>query len=191
MRQAFASASPPPPSHQAKDESPAEEPSSLVPAAVLIPLVLREGEITVLLTQRNAGLKNHPGQISFPGGRIEAGDASAIAAALREADEEIGLPAANVEVIGTLPQYHTVTGFCITPVAGLVKPPFELRIDPGEVAEAFEVPLAFLINPDNCQRHAIDLHGRKRHYNAIPYGDRYIWGATAGMIVQLAQRLAN
>ena len=172
------------------DDSAKMDSSDLVPAAVLIPLVLRESQITVLLTQRNARLKNHPGQISFPGGRIEADDASPIAAALREAEEEVGLPSSTIEVIGALPEYHTVTGFCITPVAGLVKPPFSLRVDAGEVAEVFEVPLAFLVDPKNRQRHFIEFHGRKRFYNAIPYGDRYIWGATAGMIVQLAERLA-
>ena len=172
------------------DDSAKMDSSDLVPAAVLIPLVLRESQITVLLTQRNARLKNHPGQISFPGGRIEADDASPIAAALREAEEEVGLPSSTIEVIGALPEYHTVTGFCITPVAGLVKPPFSLRVDADEVADVFEVPLAFLVDPKNRQRHFIEFHGRKRFYNAIPYGDRYIWGATAGMIVQLAERLA-
>ena len=189
LRRVFAHSSTAQPLEVAGDESSARDSSPLVAAAVLVPLVLRETEITVLLTQRNARLKNHPGQISFPGGRIEACDASALAAALREAEEEVGLPAAHVEVMGTLPQYRTVTGFRITPVVGLVRPPLALRIDPREVAEAFEVPLAFLVDPHNRQRHSIDFHGRQRSYSAIPYGERYIWGATAGMIVQLAERL--
>ena len=162
---------------------------ALIPAAVLFPVVLHEAEPTVLLTQRDAGLKHHPGQISFPGGRIEADDPSPIHAALREAEEEIGLLPQRVEVIGLLPHYRTVTGFCITPVVGLIQPPLDLRPDSAEVAAIFEVPLSFLMDPANHQRHAIRFHGKKRQYDAVPYGEHYIWGATAGMILEMSRRL--
>lgn len=155
---------------------------NLVPAAVLFPIVLRADQPAVLLTQRNAELKDHPGQIAFPGGRVEPEDASPADTALREAAEEIGLDPACVEVLGYLPDYRTITGFRVTPVVALVTPPFELQLDPREVAEAFEVPLAFLMDTANHQQHAIDFQGRRRSYHAVPYGDRYIWGATAGII---------
>lgn len=162
--------------------------STLTPAAVLFPIVARDDGQTVLFTQRTAHLKDHPGQISFPGGRVEAGDASRTHTALRETAEEIGLDADRIDVLGFLPEYLTVTGFRITPVVGLVTPPFALRPDPFEVAEIFEVPLAFLLDPANHQRHSRHYRGVLRHYYAMPYGEYFIWGATAGMIRSLAER---
>ena len=161
----------------------------LTPAAVLFPIVLREGGHTVLLTQRTAHLKDHAGQISFPGGRVEAEDASPVHTALRETEEEIGLGREHVEVLGFLPEYRTGTGFRVTPVVALVKPPFKLAIDPFEVAEAFEVPLAFLLDPANHKSHSLHYRGALRQFFAMPYGDYFIWGATAGMIHSLAERL--
>lgn len=160
------------------------------PAAVLVPIVLREAAPTLLLTRRTDHLKDHPGQISFPGGRVEPEDVSPLATALREAREEIGLDPALVEPLGRLPDYLTSTGFRVTPVVGLLRPPFDLAPDAGEVAQIFEVPLAFLLDPANRQRHAREWQGRLRHYYALPYGEHYIWGATAGMIVTLAEILA-
>lgn len=163
----------------------------LTPAAVLFPIVLHAAQPTVLLTQRTAHLRDHAGQISFPGGRIEPHDAGPMHAALREAEEEIGLAPQHVEVVGYLPDYSTSTGFRVTPVVAFVTPPFELRLDPFEVADAFEVPLAFLLDPANHQEHEIHWRGRLRRYHAMPYGERFIWGATAGMILSLWQRLAE
>lgn len=162
---------------------------SLTPAAVLFPIVLRENGHTVLLTQRTAHLKDHPGQVSFPGGRVENCDPSPVHTALRETGEEIGLDAAHIEILGFLPEYRTSTGFRITPVVGLVTPPFELRADPFEVAEVFEVPLAFLLDPANHQRQTMHDRGALRQYYAMPYGEYLIWGATAGMIRSLFERL--
>lgn len=161
----------------------------LTPAAVLFPIVVRDGGHTVLLTQRTAHLKDHAGQISFPGGRVEAEDQSLIHTALRETEEEIGLAREHVEVLGFLPEYRTGTGFRVTPVVALVKPPFELALDPFEVAEAFEVPLSFLLDPANHKRHSLHYRGALRHFFAMPYGDYFIWGATAGMIRSLTERL--
>src|SRR5882672_707112 len=155
------------------------------PAAVLVPVVRREGGLTVLLTRRTAHLNDHAGQISFPGGRAEPGDAGPAQTALREAAEEIGLEAARVEVLGELHPYVTVTGYRVTPVVGLVTPPLELRPDDFEVAEVFEVPLQFLLDPANHQRNSVVHEGRTRHYYAIPYRQYYIWGATAGMLMNL------
>ncbi len=162
----------------------------LTPASVLFPIVLRQGEPSVLLTQRTAHLKDHPGQISFPGGRVEPEDDSPAATALREAQEEIGLAARHVEILGYLPEYRTGTGFRVTPVVALVKPPFVLRPEPDEVAEIFEVPFAFLMDEANHQRHSTHYRGKLRHYFALPYGEHFIWGATAGIIVTLARALA-
>lgn len=162
---------------------------TLTPASVLFPIVLRPAAPTVLLTQRTAHLKDHPGQISFPGGRAEPEDPSPAHTALREAEEEIGLPAGRVEIAGYLPEYRTGTGFRVTPVVAMVTPPFDLRPDPFEVAEVFEVPLAFLLDPVNHKRHALHYRGRLRHYYAMPYGDYFIWGATAGMIMSLYQAI--
>jgi 8-oxo-dGTP pyrophosphatase MutT (NUDIX family) len=162
-------------------------------ASVLVPLVLR-AEMTVLLTQRTDHLNDHPGQISFPGGRAEPSDADAIATALREAHEEIGLEAFEVEVLGSLPTYTTGTGFIVTPVVSLVRPGAALQIDPFEVAEVFEVPLAWLMNPANHQHHAIEIDGATREFMSIPWQtldasgatrQYFIWGATAAMLRNL------
>ncbi len=169
-----------------------------VHAAVLVPLVQRN-ELTVLLTQRTDHLTHHPGQISFPGGRAEADDADAAATALREAHEEIGLEAAQVEVLGAMPTYTTGTGFIVTPVVALVQPDTALRVDPFEVAAVFEVPLAFLMNPANHRRHAFEVAGVRREFLSMPWqgaDDRgrperfFIWGATAGMLRNLYRLLA-
>lgn len=161
------------------------------PAAVLVPLVLRAEAPAVLLTRRTDHLHHHPGQISFPGGRVEAGDASSVATALRETYEEIGLGADRIELLGALPDYLTGTGFRVTPVVGLVHPPFELALDAFEVAEAFEVPLSHFLDPANHQRHSMQVEGRTRHFHAMPYGDYYIWGATAGMLMSLYRALSD
>jgi 8-oxo-dGTP pyrophosphatase MutT (NUDIX family) len=155
------------------------------PAAVLVPVVRREEELTVLFTRRTAHLYDHAGQISFPGGRAEENDSSPRETALRETAEEIGLSPSRVEVLGHLNDYTTVTGYCVTPVVGLVHPPLDLKLDTFEVAEAFEVPLAFLLDPANHQRNFVRQEGRDRHYYAMPYGPYYIWGATAGMLMNL------
>jgi len=159
-------------------------------AAVLVPILERPDELTVLFTRRTAHLKDHSGQISFPGGRAEPADGGAEGTALREAREEIGLEAASIEVLGRLSEYHTRTDFRVTPVVALVAPPFALRLDPHEVAEAFEVPLTFLLDPANHQRHTREFQGRQVPFYAIPYRDYYIWGATAGMLVNLYRFLA-
>ena len=161
----------------------------LTSAAVLFPIVLRDTGHTVLLTQRTAHLRDHAGQISFPGGRVEIEDLSPIHTALRETEEEIGLTRDHIRILGFLPEYRTGTGFRVTPVVALVQPPFELRPDPFEVAEVFEVPLSFLLDPANHQRHSIHYQGAMRHFFAMPYGDYFIWGATAGMIRSLTARL--
>ena len=166
-----------------------DEFTELTPAAVLFPIVQRAGGQTVLLTQRTAHLRDHAGQISFPGGRIEAGDPSPVHAALRETEEEVGLAREHVEILGFLPEYHTGTGFRVTPVVALVTPPFVLVPDPFEVAEVFEVPLAFLLDPANHQRHSLYYRGALRHFFAMPYQNYFIWGATAGMIRSLSERL--
>jgi len=158
-------------------------------AAVLVPVVNRPDGLTMLLTQRSADLPNHPGQISFPGGRVEPEDASLAAAALREAEEEVGLPGERVEVLGELATYETVTGFRVTPIVGWVEPPFTLTPDPVEVADVFEVPLAFLLDEANQQRHFRMQGERRRDFWAIPYGERYIWGATAAMLLILDRTL--
>jgi 8-oxo-dGTP pyrophosphatase MutT (NUDIX family) len=163
----------------------------LKPAAVLVPIVDRPHGMGVLLTRRTTHLNVHAGQISFPGGRIEGPDEDAIAAALRETHEEIGLAPERIEIAGRLDTYQTRTGFEITPLVGLVRPPFELRLDSFEVAEVFEVPLAFVLDPNNHQRHQRIERGIERHFYVLPYGGYYIWGATAGMLVNLYEVLAR
>ena len=159
------------------------------PAAVLVPVVAHRGGATVLLTQRAVALRDHSGQIAFPGGKIDAADASPLAAALREAEEEIGLDARHIEPLGWLDPYQTGTGYRILPLLARVTPGFSLRIDPREVDAAFEVPLDFLMTPENHLRHSRQWAGRKRFYYAMPWGERYIWGATAGILRNLYERL--
>lgn len=160
------------------------------PAAVLVPIVNRPNGLTLLLTQRSDTLPDHPGQISFPGGRQEAHDGSAAETALRETEEEIGLDRSHVEILGEVGSYETVTGYSVVPVVGWIEPPFELTPDPAEVAEAFEVPLAFVLDPDNFVQKQRDVNGVVRHFFACPYQHRYIWGATAAMILLLCYALA-
>jgi len=156
-------------------------------AAVLIPIVQRPEGLTVLLTQRTAHLNNHPGQVSFPGGTADELDSSSIETALRETEEEIGLARRHIEIIGVLPDHVTGTAFLITPVVGLLSPPFELVAESNEVAEIFEVPLAFLMNGVNHQMMSFDLPGGagRRNFYAMPYERFFIWGATAGMLRNL------
>jgi 8-oxo-dGTP pyrophosphatase MutT (NUDIX family) len=158
-------------------------------AAVLIP-VIAHAELTVLFTKRTSHLKSHSGQVSFPGGRAEPEDPSAEFTALREAREEIGLAPERVEIIGRLPDYRTRTGFRVTPVVGLVAPPLALAPDANEVEEIFEVPLHFLLNPANRQRHTREWQGRAVGFYVFEHGGRTIWGATAGMLVNLYRMLA-
>jgi 8-oxo-dGTP pyrophosphatase MutT (NUDIX family) len=166
-------------------------PQGLIPAAVLVPIVERPHGLTVLLTQRSAHLHDHANQVSFPGGRCEETDLSPVFTALRETEEEIGLDPASVEVIGQLPEYRTATGFSVTPVVGLVRPPFELKPDRFEVAAVFETPLAFLLDPANRQRRRMEVGGVVRHYYAMSYEGYFIWGATAGMLVSLQRLLGG
>jgi 8-oxo-dGTP pyrophosphatase MutT (NUDIX family) len=158
------------------------------PAAVLVPIVDRR-EPTVLLTQRTAELASHAGQIAFPGGKIDPSDASPVAAAVREAAEEIGLKSTLVEPIGYLDLYLTFSGFRILPTVARVKPDFTLTLNPFEVVETFEVPLEFLMTPANHQRKTRDWKGIARDYYAMPFGDRYIWGITAGILRNLYERI--
>jgi 8-oxo-dGTP pyrophosphatase MutT (NUDIX family) len=164
--------------------------SGLTLAAVLIPIVLRESGLTVLLTQRTPHLRDHAGQVSFPGGRHEPEDASPVATALREAHEEVGIEPAQVEVLGCLPEYLTGTGFRVVPVVGLVTPPLNLRLDDFEVAEVFEPPLEFLLDTANHRREHVEICGALREYWAMPWQGHFIWGATAGMLVSLQRFLA-
>lgn len=168
-----------------------EAPEDLIAAAVLIPLVLRQEGVTMLLTRRTDHLRDHAGQVSFPGGRVEAHDESALATALRETEEEIGVGPSHIEVVGDLDLYETRTGFSITPVVGLVEPGFTLTLDEFEVAEVFEVPLSFALDPTNHHKRSLVWRGAKRHFYLLPYGGRDIWGATAGMIVNLYHCLAG
>jgi 8-oxo-dGTP pyrophosphatase MutT (NUDIX family) len=166
-------------------------PTSFRPAAVLVPLVRREPGITVLLTQRTEDMPSHAGQIAFPGGRKQQDDADAKATALRETEEEVGLSRTFVQVIGAVDPYRTGTGYEITPVVGIVTPGFTIHADPREVADVFEVPLSHFLD---AQNHRIDsriFQGRERRFYAMPYGDRYIWGATAGMLKNLHFVLTN
>jgi len=159
------------------------------PAAVLAPIVARPEGATVLLTKRTAKLRQHSGQIAFPGGKIDPQDESPAAAALREAWEEIGLHHRHVEPLGYLDLYATGTGFRIFPLVAIVRPPFELTLNPEEVDEVFEVPLRFLMDPANHQLHTREADGVARHFHAMPWEGRFIWGATAGMLKNLHARL--
>ncbi|BAO28920.1 NUDIX hydrolase [Sulfuritalea hydrogenivorans sk43H] len=160
-----------------------------IAAAVLVPVVVRDTGLTMLLTQRTAHLRDHAGQVSFPGGRCEEHDASPEATALREAEEEVGIASSQVEILGRLPEYRTGTGFVITPVVGLVTPPLNLKLDDFEVAEVFEPPLEFLLDSANHQRQSIEVRGVKHEYWAMPWQGYFIWGATAGMLVTLHRLL--
>lgn len=161
----------------------------LRPAAVLVPIIEHASGETVLLTRRTEHLNNHAGQVSFPGGRVEEVDAGPVETALRETHEEIGLPASRVEIIGGLDVYETGTGFSVTPVVGMVEPGFTLTLDEFEVAEAFEVPLDFLLDPANHKLESGVWKGIERHYWVMPYKHYEIWGATAGMLINLYQKL--
>jgi len=157
-------------------------------AAVLVPVIAHPEETTVLLTQRATGLRSHSGQIAFPGGRLDEHEAP-LAAALREAEEEIGLDARHVRPLGYLDAYLSGTGYLVTPVVALVAPGAPLSLNPLEVAETFEVPLGFLMDPARHEIHEREWNGRLRCYYAIPFGERYIWGVTAGIIHNLYERL--
>ena len=163
---------------------------ALVRAAVLVPIVEREPGPSVLFTRRTDHLDMHAGQISFPGGRLERGE-GAVDAALRETEEEVGLLRRHVRLVGRLDTYVTRTGFEVAPLVGLVAPPFPIAPDSFEVAEVFEVPLEFFLEPGSRQTHARIYQGRERHFHAFPYKDYYIWGATAGMLVNLVEVLAG
>jgi 8-oxo-dGTP pyrophosphatase MutT (NUDIX family) len=164
---------------------------ALTPASVLVPLVYYPTHLSVLLTQRTDHLRKHPGQISFPGGRAESNDATPEATALRESQEEIGLSAEQVHLIGRLPNYITITGFDVTPVVGLLAPPLALMPDANEVAEAFEVPLQLFLHPENFIEHQYELDGRTGSYYAVNYQHRFIWGATAAMLLSLGESLTH
>ncbi len=157
-------------------------------AAVLVPVVARD-QLTVLLTQRSHELPDHAGQVAFPGGKIDPADPDPLAAALREAEEEIGLAPRFAAPLGYLDAYLSGTGFRIVPVVALIEPGFALALNPSEVADAFEVPLAFLMAPENHARHSREWRGQQRTYYAMPFGERYIWGATAGILRNLYERL--
>ncbi len=158
-------------------------------AAVLIPIIDRGAGASVVLTQRTDHLPSHPGQIAFPGGKVDEGDADATATALREAEEEIGLDQRYVEPVGQLHPYLTGSGFRIVPVLGLVRDGYSLTPEPGEVADIFEVPLQFLMSSANHQRRSREWDGRRRYFYAMPYEDRYIWGVTAGIVRSLYDTL--
>ena len=183
----------PPPPADAADLHISErvEGTNMQAAAVLVPLVERAGRLSLLFTQRTAHLAAHAGQICFPGGRVESADASREDTALRETEEEIGLARRHVQVLGALPQYSLPTGFHITPIVGWIQAPFDTRPEPFEVDEIFEAPLAHFLDADRYQRHQYHFNGRHRHYVAIPYAGRYIWGATAGMLLSLARVLST
>lgn len=183
LAQRFARAKPWVPEMHAEPRFSEREP---VHASVLVPLVMRDDQLQVLLTLRTSNLSSHSGQIAFPGGKADAEDANAAATALREAQEEIGLDAHFVDVLGQFPIYTTGSAFMITPVVALVRPGFTVQANPHEVADIFEVPLAFLMDPAHHRRHAVQWAGQRREWLSMPYTDatteRFIWGATAGIL---------
>jgi 8-oxo-dGTP pyrophosphatase MutT (NUDIX family) len=161
----------------------------LRPAAVLVPLITRKNGLTVMLTRRNEQLKNHAGQISFPGGSVDDNDRNPTHTALRETEEEIGLDPDCIKIIGSLDEYIVGTGYLVNPIIGSVKPPFKLIRQEDEVSEIFEVPLDYLIQPTNFERYSRYFNGKMRHHLAIKWKDYFIWGATAGILRNLSQRL--
>lgn len=173
------------------DDDSSRAAAAITAAAVLVPIVDRPSGLSVIFTQRTSHLKSHSGQVSFPGGRAEPSDPTPESTALREANEEIGLQMERVEVLARLPEYLTRTGFRVTPVVGLITPPFDLVPDPREVEEVFEVPLAYLLDPSNHARETRELQGRTVGYYVVRYESRTIWGATAGMLMSLYRHLAG
>ena len=173
------------------DDGAGREAGALTRAAVLVPIVAHAGPLTVLFTQRTTHLKAHSGQVSFPGGRAEPHDPTPEFTALRETEEEIGLRAGAIEVLARLPDYCTRTGYCVTPVVGLLTPPLALSPDPREVAEVFEVPLSFLLDARNHRRETREFQGRTVGFYSFQYQDRTIWGATAGMLVNLCRHVGS
>ncbi len=161
----------------------------LRPAGVLVPLFLRDGQLRLILTKRSSALKHHPGQIAFPGGSVDPGDADVTAAALREAHEEIGLDPGNVDLLGATPEHETVTGFAVTPVLGRIRAEFDPVPEAGEVDEVFSVPLDHVLDPARYTVHSRRWRGERRYYYTVPYGPYYIWGATARILRSLADRM--
>lgn len=169
----------------------AARPEKMKPAAVLMPLIDHSDGMTVLLTQRTDHLSAHAGQISFPGGRFETGDVTPENTALRETEEEIGLPRTHIEVLGRLAVRETGTGYRVVPVVGVITPPISVTPDPHEVAEVFEVPLSFVLDPANHRFETRIISGIERQFYSVPYGDYYIWGLTARLLVNLSEHLAR
>ena len=161
----------------------------LKPAAVIAPLLLHDGPPRFLFTERAAHLNRHAGQVSFPGGRVDASDLTHADAALRELHEEVGIDPVHVDLLGRFDSYETVTGYEVQPFVGIVRPGYRLRLDPNEVALTFEAPIDFLMDPANHERHSRTWQGRERHFYAMPWKGHYIWGATAGMLKSLYDRL--
>ncbi|MDQ4135337.1 MAG: CoA pyrophosphatase [Pseudomonadota bacterium] len=159
------------------------------PAAVLVPVILHDDGPAILFTERSTGLREHSGQIAFPGGKMDTNDPSPLETALREAEEEIGLSRSAVKPIGYLDAYLSSSNYLVLPVVGLVTPPVSLTLNPGEVASTFEVPVSFLMDPNRHELHQRELRGRQRRYYAMPFGERYIWGVTAGILRNLYERL--